>query len=83
MSLAIIPRQLRITHKNCAEQRASSQHAADTEYIGRNLPNLPTTDEVIELCRQNGFASNGLTYPPKKPLSHTSSTVVWSTWGCQ
>ena len=41
--------------------------AADTEYIGRNLPNLPTTDEVIELCRQNGFASNGLTYPPKNP----------------
>jgi len=44
---------------------------AKVEYVGRSVPGLPTTDEVIELCRQNGFDTNVLKYPPNKsPIAY-------------
>jgi hypothetical protein len=33
------------------------------EYIGRTLSGLPTTEEIIGLCRKKGVKCNGFTYP--------------------
>jgi hypothetical protein len=41
------------------------------EYNGRSVPGLPGRDEIIALCRQNGFETNGLKYPPNKsPIAY-------------
>jgi aminoglycoside phosphotransferase (APT) family kinase protein len=33
------------------------------EYIGRSIPGLPSTSEIVAICRQNGFSNNGMKYP--------------------
>jgi hypothetical protein len=41
------------------------------EYISRSVPGLPGIDEIIALCRQNGFETNALKYPPNKsPIAY-------------
>lgn len=41
------------------------------EYIGRILPGLPTTEEIIRLCREIGGQCNGFTYPPNgSPIAY-------------
>ena len=37
--------------------------ALSNEFIGRSRPGLPTTNEVIALCREKGGNCNGFTYP--------------------
>jgi len=37
--------------------------AADTEYAEGTTLELLNTEEIVALCHQNGFKSNGLTYP--------------------
>lgn len=34
------------------------------EYIGRSIPGLPSTSEIVAVCRQNGYTNKTMTYPP-------------------
>ena len=45
--------------------------ALSNEYVGRSLPGLPSTNEIIALCREKGVNCNGFTYPPnRKPIAY-------------
>ena len=45
--------------------------ALRNEYVGRSLPGLPSTNEIITLCREKGFDYNGFAYPPNgKPIAY-------------
>ena len=45
--------------------------ALSNEYVGRSLPGLPSTNEIIALCRDKGFKCNGFMYPPNgKPIAY-------------
>ncbi len=54
--------------------------AITSEYVGRTLPGLPSTNEIIALCHEKGVYCNGFTYPLNgKPIAYikygTSVTV--------
>ena len=49
--------------------------STSVEYIGRSVPGLPGIYEIIAFCRQNGFETNGLKYPPNK------SPIVYIKYG--
>jgi serine/threonine protein kinase len=45
--------------------------ADDAEYAEGSTLELPNTEEIVALCHQNGFKSNGLTYPPNgSPIAY-------------
>ena len=45
--------------------------ALGAQYFGRHVPGLPNADEIIAICAQNGFASNGLAYSPNgSPIAY-------------